>query len=253
MNGNTHMGKEQFGSGATSGPRRGRSTSGDQPSDLDRLLESAATLQTKVPEAVLVGGTAAAFHARHRLSVDHDHVIADLSRRFDAVLDALEREGQWITNRVTPGKIILGELGGIETGLRQLIRTRDLEIEQHSLPSGKILTVPTLEETLRIKAFLVVKRNQVRDYLDVAAMSDHMGITLAARILLQIDDYYTDPNKPNRPVATQLAAQLSNPQPRDSRTTNQLRSYKGVREPWTSWSTVVEVCQDIAAEMDEEG
>ncbi len=35
-------------------------------------------------------------------------------------LDAVEREGPWLTNRVRPGKLILGRLGDIETGLRQL-------------------------------------------------------------------------------------------------------------------------------------
>jgi hypothetical protein len=35
----------------------------------------------------------------------------DLSDRFDAVLEAIEATDGWVTNRVTPGKIILGELG----------------------------------------------------------------------------------------------------------------------------------------------
>ncbi|MDR1151364.1 MAG: hypothetical protein LBK72_02605, partial [Bifidobacteriaceae bacterium] len=87
------------------------------------------------------------------------------------MLDALEREGDWVTNRVTPGRIVLGELGGIETGVRQLIRRRPLETERYRLPDGADVTVPTMDETLRIKAFLVVKRNQVRDYLDVAALA----------------------------------------------------------------------------------
>jgi len=81
------------------------------------VLESAAKLQRLVPDAVLVGGSAAAFYAHHRRSFDHDHVLADLRDRFDAVLDALESD----TNRVTYGKIILGRLGDIEAGVRQLI------------------------------------------------------------------------------------------------------------------------------------
>lgn len=44
------------------------------------------------------------------------------------VLDALEREGDWVTNRATPGKFVLGSsLGGIESGVRQLSRTTPLE------------------------------------------------------------------------------------------------------------------------------
>ena len=79
-------------------------------SDLDAVLQSGARLQRLVPDAVLVGGSAAAFHARHRDSFDHDHVVRDLEQRFGAVLDALESDPEWVFNRSTPGKIILDEL-----------------------------------------------------------------------------------------------------------------------------------------------
>jgi len=51
-------------------------------------------------------------------------VVADLADRFDTVLEAIEATDGWVTNRVSPGKIILGELGGIDSGVRQLIRRR---------------------------------------------------------------------------------------------------------------------------------
>lgn len=97
-------------------------------SELVRVLESAARLQEVLPDAVLVGGSAAALWANHRSSFDHDHVLEDLSTRFDAVLEAIEATDGWVTNRVTPGKIILGDLGDIESGVRQLIRNRPLEV-----------------------------------------------------------------------------------------------------------------------------
>ena len=109
---------------------------------LRRVLEAAARLQELVPDAVLVGGSAAALYAGHRDSYDHDHVVADLADRFDAVLEAVESQDGWVTNRVIPGKIILGELGGIETGIRQLIRRTPLELATFSLPSGHVLTRP---------------------------------------------------------------------------------------------------------------
>ena len=154
---------------------------------LTRVLEAAASLQELVPDAVLVGGSAAALYAGHRDSDDHDHVVADLADRFDAVLEAVESQDGWVTNRVIPGKIILGELGGIETGIRQLIRRTPLELATFSLPSGHVLTAPTPEETLRVKAFLIVRRNQTRDYLDVAAMADRYGIGRTATALAHID------------------------------------------------------------------
>ena len=77
----------------------------------DEVLRSAARLQALVPDAVLVGGSAAVFYAGHRDSYDHDHVVADLGKRFDIVLEALESDPDWVLNRATPGKIILGSLG----------------------------------------------------------------------------------------------------------------------------------------------
>ena len=86
----------------------GGDPAGFERPELLRVLESAARLQEIVPDAVLVGGSAAALWANHRSSFDHDHVLEDLRARFDAVLDAIEATDGWVTNRVAPGKIILG-------------------------------------------------------------------------------------------------------------------------------------------------
>jgi hypothetical protein len=217
---------------------------------LVRVLESAARLQEVVPDAVLVGGSAAALWANHRSSDDHDPVLQDLSVRFDAVLDAIEATDGWVTNRVTPGKIILGELGDIESGVRQLIRNRPLEVTEVTLPSGHILRVPTPDEILRIKGYLVVRRNQVRDYLAVAALSDRYGIPHSADVLAHIDLYYSDQRGPeSEGVATQLARQLADPRPADARTIQQLGRYKNLDTRWADWTNVTEVCRCVAVEM----
>lgn len=218
--------------------------------DLIRVLESAARLQEVVPDAVLVGGSAAALWANHRSSSDHDHVLQDLSTRFDVVLGAIEATDGWVTNRVTPGKLILGELGDIESGVRQLIRNRPLEVTEVTLPSGHVLRVPTPDETLRIKGYLIVRRNQVRDYLHVAALSDRYGISHSADVLGHIDAYYSDQRGPGpEGVATQLARQLAYPRPADTRTIQQLGQYKGLDARWTDWGNVTEVCRCVAVEM----
>lgn len=214
--------------------------------ELMEVLESAARLQELVPDAVLVGGSAAAIYAGHRDSFDHDHVIADLQSRFDVVLEALETEGSWVTNRVVPGKIILGALGDIEAGVRQLIRERPLETADIVLPSGRHLRVPTAAETLRVKAFLIVCRNQTRDYLDVAALSSKYGVDNAGRDLATIDDYYSDLSS-DRGVATQVARQLADPRPSDPSVTRELSSYRHLTDPWTDWSHVRAVCRAVAA------
>lgn len=216
---------------------------------LIKVLESAAQLQQLVPDAVLVGGSAAALHAGHRDSFDHDHVLADLAQRFDVVLEALESEGEWVTNRVTPGKIILGELGGIETGVRQMIRRRPLETVEVELPSGQTVTVPTIKETLRVKAFLIVRRNRTRDYLDVAALADRFGIESAGVVLAGLDDYYADQHRDGDGVASQVARQLAEPRPADSTVTRQLKRYKNLDQRWHDWTSVIAVCRQVAAAM----
>lgn len=221
----------------------------DASPELLAVLESAARLQQMVPDAVLVGGSAAALYAGHRDSYDHDHVLTDLQDRFDVVLDALESEGEWVTNRVVPGKLILGQLGDIEAGVRQMIRTRPLETTRVRLPSGRELTVPTAEEALRIKGFLIVRRNQTRDYLDVAALADRYGILNAAAVLARIDDYYADQHGGGRGIAAQLVRQLADPRPKDSSVTRQLDAYRNLESRWTDWGEVRSVCGQLAVGM----
>lgn len=213
------------------------------------VLESAAHLQRLVPGAVLVGGAAAILYADHRESRDHDHVIADLEDRFEMVLEAVEGDDGWATNRITPGKVILGNLDGIEAGVRQMIRKRPLEVTGVELPSGSEVTVPTLEETLRIKAFLAVRRNQTRDYLDLAALADRLGPERTANVLSQIDEYYADQIESDDGVASQLVRQLTDPQPADRAVIDQLSSYRRLHKRWSDWSAVHEVLGDVAARM----
>jgi hypothetical protein len=221
----------------------------DASPELLAVLESAARLQELVPDAVLVGGSAAALYAGHRDSYDHDHVLADLRERFDMVLEALESEGEWVTNRVRPGKIILGQLGDIEAGVRQMIRTRPLETVEVQLPSGRMLRAPTADETLRIKGFLIVRRNQTRDYLDVAALAVRAGRQPAADVLAAIDEYYVDQHGQGSGIAAQLARQLADPRPKDASVTGQLDEYRNLASRWTDWSQVRAECRDIAAAM----
>ncbi|MQA26117.1 MAG: hypothetical protein GEU94_11750 [Micromonosporaceae bacterium] len=223
----------------------------DASSELTAVLESAARLQELVPDSVLVGGSAAALYAGHRDSFDHDHVLRDLRDRFDLVLDALESEGDWVTNRVRPGKLVLGRLGDIEAGVRQLIRARPLETTQVTLPSGRTLRAPTADETLRVKAFLMVRRNQTRDYLDVAALSDRFGVEHAAAVLTDIDEYYADQHRDGLGVATQVARQLADPRPADASVTRELDAYRNLSPHWRDWDRVRAACRLLAAEMAE--
>ncbi|MGH9155003.1 MAG: hypothetical protein ACRD1K_03950 [Acidimicrobiales bacterium] len=201
-----------------------------------------------MPGAVLVGGSAAAYHARHRLCFDHDPILADLTERFDVVLETLEALYDWSTARLAGGRLILGELGGIETGIRQMIRQRPLEIEE-VVVGERTLRVPTPEEILRIKTWLVVSRNRTRDYLDAAALSDRVGIPSAAQVLTGIDDYYAEVNGRPEAVATQVARQFADPGPKDPSVTKDLSSYKQPDPRWHDWAAVVQTLRDVAMAM----
>jgi hypothetical protein len=225
---------------------------GERDPQFVALLESAAHLQRLVPGAVLVGGSAAILYADHRESRDHDHVVSDLADRFEMVLEAVEEDEGWATNRVAPGKVILGNLDGIETGVRQMLRKTPLEVAAVTVPSGGEVTVPTVEETLRIKAFLIVRRNQTRDHLDLAALSDHVGLDRAAEVLSDIDAYYADQNDDGEGVASQLVRQLSEPRPADRSVIEQLPSYRRLRKRWSDWGAVTDVLAAVAARMAEQ-
>lgn len=213
---------------------------------LTELLASAARLQALVPDAVLVGGTAAAIHAGHRISFDHDHVVADLSSRYAEVLEAVEASDGWVTSvrASSPPLTILGSLDGVEAGLRQLRRARPLEVE-HLLLAGHELRVPTLQEMLRVKAYLVVQRNQVRDYLDTVALAERLGGE-AVDVLLDVDAYYRDRSGEGDSVLTSLVQRLAEPNPRDVRVTTQLDCYKGITERWSSWDEVLRSCAELS-------
>ncbi len=215
---------------------------------LDAVLESAARLQELVPGAVLVGGSAAAYHVRHRISSDHDHVLADLAARYDTVLETLEALDDWSTARLAGGTLILGELGGIETGIRQMIRQRPLEVEEVTVGERK-LRVPTLAEILRIKSWMVVSRNRTRDFLDAAALADGIGIEDAGRVLARIDEYYDEVNRRPEAVATQVARQFADPTPSDRSISTRLGSYKRLDARWHDWANVTAVLREVAVAM----
>jgi hypothetical protein len=129
----------------------GCSMQNDTLPEWERVIHAAAHLQQILPEAVLVGGTASALYADHRLSTDADHVLTDLRKRFDDILTQLESVSGWQTARITRPVQILGSLDGIETGVRQLIRREPLETMRMDC-HGVQVTVPTTSEMLRRSA-----------------------------------------------------------------------------------------------------
>lgn len=218
---------------------------------IEQVLSSAARLQQVVPDAVLVGGSAAALHAGHRDSFDHDHVLADLVDRYEAVLDAVESTDGWATSvrASKPPFTIMGSLDGVQAGLRQMRRTRPLETCEVELDDGAIVVAPTAAEALRVKAYLVVQRNVVRDHLDVVALADHVGEDEAVDVLSGIDEYYVDRSGEPASVLTSLVVALADPRPRDTDVIAELPRYKGLDPRWHDWSVVVDACRRLALRL----
>ncbi|NCC30917.1 MAG: hypothetical protein EOM24_02710 [Chloroflexia bacterium] len=210
--------------------------------DWEEVLSAAAHLQRLLPEAVLVGGTASAVYARHRLSTDADHVLTDLRQHFDEVLATLEAVAGWTTARIQRPVQILGSLDGIETGVRQLIRTVPLEV-QHIEHNGATITLPTPSEMLRIKGVLILKRNATRDYLDFVALADYLGEEGVIVALQAFDDLYPQPN--HESALQQLQIQLALPLPYDLDTVA-LSEYKQLDQRWQNWSYVSTVAMHYA-------
>jgi hypothetical protein len=213
--------------------------------DWEKLLAHAAILQGKIPAAVLVGGTAAALHAGHRVSFDHDHVLKDLAVNYDKVVSALESIAGWRTNRRVRGKLILGEIEDIPAGLRNQRRSAPLETTTVRLPGGRTLNVPTLEETLRIKAFLIVERNATRDYLDVAALSHHLGTAQSVLAIEKMRDLYAQFAGEVGDIMVSIVVKLTAPDPYDL-TEVDLKEYKGIIPPWDDWAAVERQCRSLA-------
>lgn len=210
----------------------------------EEVLASLSRLQSVLPEAVLVGGTASALYAGHRFSFDHDHVLPDLRERFDAILTELEAVAGWETARIKRPVLILGSLDGVETGVRQLRRALPLETATMRVGNYDV-TLPTLPEVLRIKAFLCLERNATRDYLDVAALASHMGVENAGEALWTMDELYPQRNGDPWVVRTQLVMQFAAPQPYDLDRVD-ISEYKGVRPPFHRWNHVAEVCGKLS-------
>ena len=203
--------------------------------DWELVLSSAARLQRILPDAGLVGGTAAAIHAEHRFSRDADH-------GFDEVQAQLESVAGWKTARVQRPVQLLGSLDGIQTGVCQLIRDEPLETTVTDYHGARI-RAPTEGEILRIKGVLILRRNATRDYLDFVALADHLGDESVSLALQSFDRLY--PQDKGESSLQQLQAQLANALPYDLEET-ELSEYKNLDSRWHDWRVVKTACSHLA-------
>ena len=156
-------------------------------------------------------------------------MLADLRERFDEVLATLEAVAGWRTQRVQRPVLVLGDLDGIPTGIRQLRRTAPLEVE-----TLEGLRIPTLPEMARIKAWLLATRNTVRDYLDLVVLLERLGEGGAASALAPLDALYP---QPRAAVGAEVVERLASAAPVDLGEV-ELGSYRGLVAPWNRWDHV---------------
>jgi hypothetical protein len=210
--------------------------------DFERVLEQGRAVQHRFPALglVAVGGTAAALHCRHRFSLDVDSITPRLREQFAEVSEALGQWEGWTTNRLNPPVLILGERGGVELGLRQQRREAPLRTVE---VAG--LLVPTAEEMLRIKAFLVAGRRATRDWVDVAALGEHLGVAPALEALACLNLLY--PEAGSQTMVTRFAEACEG-EPLDLALTP-LASYKGLLTPFTDWAYVASACRRLGREL----
>lgn len=135
------------------------------------------------------------------------------------------------TERVQRPVLILGQLDGMLTGIRQLRRTRPLETEEIA---G--LRVPTLAEMARIKAWLLATRHMLRDYLDTVVLLERLGEEKLAAAFRSFDEIYRQESgvSPLSEVVERLAAAA----PKDVADID-LAGYRGLRPPWNEWPHLV--------------
>lgn len=181
-------------------------------------------------------------HVGHRRSYDAGHVLVDLRVRFEKVLEQLESVAGWQTARVRRPVLILGSLDGIETGVRQLIRSQPLETVEIEHAGHKIV-VPTLAEILRIKAVLILKRNATRDYLDFAALASRMRKDEIVDAMRTFDELY--PQSSGQSAVQQLQVQLSNALPYDEDKSG-TEIYRGLEPQLRDWDHVCKRCSEVS-------
>ena len=161
---------------------------------------------------------------------------------------SLESIVGWRTERKVRGKLLLGKVSGISAGLRNQRRKEPLDTTVVRTPEGKELRIPTVPEMLRIKAFLVIERNATRDFLDVAALSKHLGLRKSAAALESMNDLYGEFVGEAGDVLTTLVVKLANADPYDL-TDVDLSEYKGIVAPWNDWRSVTAQCAKLAASI----
>ena len=209
---------------------------------------AAGVLAQALVGGVAVGGTAAAIYAGHRLSMDVDHLMMDLRSHFDEVLDKLSEAKEWKTARLKRPVLILGSLNDCEVVFRQSLRTRPIETVIIETRFGE-LEIPTLDEMIGMKAFLLYKRNALRDYLDFAALSACTTDDEVLGSLMKVDVRYGELQ--THSLRLDISRSLVNPEPVDLEGSD-ISRYKSLAPEWHGWTRTADICKKFGFMLGEQ-
>lgn len=161
----------------------------------------------------------------------------DVASHFDEIRVALVEWDGWKTRRVRHPVAILGERHGVQLGVRQ-------QRWRAPLDATRIddLWVPTEEETLRIKAWMVADRGATRDFLDVAALGDLLGAERTAAALAPLSRLY---DLVGTETAAMRFAQAAMRPPVDAEEVD-LPTYRGLVDPYRDLDYVRSRVREIA-------
>lgn len=219
----------------------------EEKSQWERTLAAGVIAQSLVG-GVAVGGTAAAIYAGHRLSMDTDHLLMDLRGHFDEVLDKLSESKEWKTARLQRPVLILGSINDCEVGFRQSLRTLPIETVKVETRFGD-LEIPTLDEMIGMKAFLLYKRNALRDYLDFAALAECTTDNEVLGSLMKLDERYGELQ--THSLRLDVSRSLVNPEPVDLEGTD-ISRYKSLSPEWYDWTRTSDICRKFGFMLGEQ-
>jgi len=206
------------------------------PKNLDKVIDASIEVQKIIPNAIPTGGTVAAFYAGHRMSYDVDHLMSNLVEEIEDIDLALSKIPGWKVNKKR-NAIILGKIGSIEVGFRQMFRDKPIETVTIKTPKGDWI-IPTLEEITRFKAILCCKRGGYRDYMDFAALAEKIGDDgKVVSILMEVANLHSNEGDD---IMLEMAKALSDPNPEDMSKVGD--SYKEVSKDW-SWGKIKSICE----------
>jgi len=205
------------------------------PAQLEPLIAISVRTQSLIKDAIPTGGTIASYYAKHRISFDVDHLLYKMTEEIDEILLQLQVQTDWKPYSIK-NVCVLGKLGGVEVGFRQMFRKKPIQTIKVMTNSGE-WEIPTIEEITSFKAVLTARRNNVRDYLDFAALSEAIGDDeKVMKILTSLNEgYSTD-------WTFEVSKSLSDPNPSDLDSLD-LSNYKGLEKKWQDWNSIKLICQ----------